>query len=224
MVPGQRAREACRIRDPLEARTLDGERSRTGRRGRRLPRLAVAVVVREERGREDVAGARLVHLAHAERPHIVALAVDEQQCAVTAGGEGADGHVLEPLLDLVAEAAGVLIAHEQRLQTGQDEGRVLPGRWRDLSQPCAAAATDASSNARASVPSTSPSTGASSTSGAERQSSGTSCGCRGVATSREASRRRPPGSATCVNVVVDPLGTETTSIRGGIASSGKSSP
>src|SRR2546426_10600294 len=66
---------------------LDGERSGARCRRGRLPGIALAVIVNEERRGEDVPGAGGVDLPRPARPHLVALPVDEEQGAIPVGRE-----------------------------------------------------------------------------------------------------------------------------------------
>src|SRR5439155_7965900 len=105
----------------------------------------------------------------------------------------------------------------------QARGTTSPSEVAWRSHPCAAAPTAPSVNRVAIIGSTSSSTGGSKVSGAARQSSGTSAMVSGPATARTWDTR-PPGSSRCSNRLVSAAGTVTTSIFGGIRSSGKSSP
>src|SRR2546430_16793269 len=100
--------------------------ARTRRRGRREPGIAGALVLDEKRRGEDVAGARRVRLHRGPRPHLVAVAVDEEQRAVAIGGKDTQRGVLEPF-----DHGGLLGAdgptpHEERPDPGPQGGRRPP--------------------------------------------------------------------------------------------------
>src|SRR6266849_3795878 len=103
----------------------------------------------------------------------------------------------------------------------QTRGTTRPSAAVCRSHPWAAAPTAPSVKRVAIIGSTSSSTGASRVSAAPRQSSGTSAMVRGSATARTWDTRLP-ASCRCSNRLVSAAGMLTTSILGGIRSSGKS--
>src|SRR5256886_7337306 len=100
--------------------------ARTRRRGRREPGIAGALVLDEKRRGEDVAGARRVRLHRGPRPHLVAVAVDEEQRAVAIGGKDTERDVLEPFDHGGLLAAGVPTREGESLDLVQQGARRLP--------------------------------------------------------------------------------------------------
>src|SRR5207244_13274446 len=117
------------------ALALDGERARTRRRSRREPGIAGALVLDAKRRGEHVAGARRVRLHRGPRPHLVAVAVDEEQRAVAIGGKDTDRDVLEPFDHGGLLAADVLTREEERLDLVQQGAQRLPRARADGAVP-----------------------------------------------------------------------------------------
>src|SRR6266850_1931481 len=96
----ERGVERCAISDRGPGFALDRQRPGTRGGGHGLPGVALALILDEERRREDVAGAGRIDLARRPRVDLVSLSVDEQQGAVAVRRQDADGQALEPLDDL----------------------------------------------------------------------------------------------------------------------------
>src|SRR5207248_1162837 len=111
---GQRRLERGRVGHGRPAFALDRQGRRAGRRFGGRPWIAVALVMEEEGGREDVAGAGGVHLAGRPGLHLEAVAVDIEERPRRAGGDDGQRHALHPLGEVLLLAADVLGAHEQR--------------------------------------------------------------------------------------------------------------
>src|SRR5207247_1901792 len=94
-----------------------------------------ARILDEKRRGEDVAGAGRVRLRRGPRPHLVAVAVDEEERAVAVGGEDADGDVLEPFDHGALLPADVLAREEERLDPVQQGARRLPRARADGAVP-----------------------------------------------------------------------------------------
>src|SRR5207244_10814629 len=91
----ERRRGEAPVRHRHPTLTLDGDGARTRRRGRREPGIGGALILDEKRRGEDVAGAGRVRLRRGPRPHLVAVAVDEEERAVAGGGERSEEHTSE---------------------------------------------------------------------------------------------------------------------------------
>src|SRR5207247_1565203 len=140
-------RQATAVGHRRPALALDGERARARRRGRREPGIAHALVLDEKRRGEDVAGTGRVRLRRGSRPHLVAVAVDEEQRAVAVGGEDTEGDVLEPFDHGGLMAADVLAREEERLDLVQEWARVVGRGWRVLAAGCDGIASRGKSSA-----------------------------------------------------------------------------
>src|SRR2546425_6276148 len=147
LIVGEGGVERCPIRDRRPALALDGERAGAGGGRRGLPRIAVALILDEERRREHVAGAGRVDLPRRARAHLVSLPVDKQERAVAVGREDADRRALEPLDHLALLAADVLAAEEQGLDRLQQALGRAPGARHD--EPIAGRVTEPSLGRRA---------------------------------------------------------------------------
>src|SRR5438445_3057073 len=77
LIVGERGVERSAVGDRRPSLALHCERAGAGRGGRGQPGVAVALVLNEKSGREDVAGAGRVDLARRPRLNLVALAVHE---------------------------------------------------------------------------------------------------------------------------------------------------
>src|SRR5262245_54739360 len=131
LIFGQRRVEHGAIGDRGPALALDREGAGARGGGGRLPGVAVALVLDEERCCEDIAGAGGIDFARRPRVNLVALAVDEQERAVAVGGQDAEGHALEPLDHLSLLSADVLPAQEQGLHRLQQSLRRAPDAGHD---------------------------------------------------------------------------------------------
>src|SRR5206468_10622204 len=115
LILSERGVERCAISDRGPGFALDRQRPGARGGGRGLPGVALALILDEERRREDVAGAGRIDLARRPRVDLVSLSVDEQQGAVAVRRQDADGDALEPRDDLGFLSADVLAAQEQGL-------------------------------------------------------------------------------------------------------------